>query len=155
MSDANGDGDHGQETLIEETLRPLTERRGELVDKMTGFEKLALEVRREIKAVDKILRAGGLLEPTGGRPPKAAAVRQRGRGVSEERLEEARRVIRRLDAEFTIREMTEIIRTDNSSGKAIIEALRAEGELRLVGAKHPKGTPPHVKAAHYALIERG
>lgn len=153
-TDSNGGPQLG---LIEETLKPLIEKRKEIDKEIDGLQEQLEAKRAEKKTVDKVLRAGGLIEnPFPGRLGKAGS-REGPRGVSDAKLAQATSILEEhfTDREFTIKQFGEYLRSDNSTTKGAIEAMRAEGLVRLVGSKHPEGTAPHVKSAHYASITKG
>lgn len=155
MTEENG-GPHG--TLIEETLKPLLDKRKEIDQEIIAIEGEAKKKREERKTIDKILRAGDLIENnySAAQPKRGPRKNRHTYRPSEYTMESARAALESFQGnEFTTRMVAEAAGKDISMGKAIIEALREDGLVRLVGSRHPEGTPPHIQAAHYVATEKG
>jgi hypothetical protein len=162
MADTPVDAASVDEAALQEALKPLFDNRAELLAKE---EKLVSEldgIKEARKRIEKILRAGGLLEPyRPGRASENGAGRQssaeKAKQVSDRMvaiiLTAAEEVAGKHD-EFTIRMVAEKAGKDLATTKRCLEALREDHVLRLVGKKHPGGgVPDHVRSVHYALLD--
>lgn len=158
MSDDNAvetpEGSTAQLGLIEETLRPLLEKREVLGEELAAIETQATAKRNERKSVDKILRAGGLLEPTPVALPGSRTLAKRS-GPSPRMVDTVLQAAAELKQDiFMIRPVAERAGKDLATAKKALERGREEGRVRLVGNR-PMGDGNSRKALHYSLVQKG
>jgi len=142
---------------IKEALKPLFDNRDELVAREAELHQKLDQIKEARKRIDKILRAGGLLEPY---RPKAEGS-SNGNRTSRPKTVSDKMVAIILEAaealkedEFTIKRVSEKSGKDLATVKKCLEVLREDHVVRLVGKKYPgEGAPDHVRSVHYALIE--
>lgn len=146
MSESNGDG---ARDIIRETLQPLVDERANFAAKRGQLRAALDECDGEIRRIDRILRAGGLLEPE-----KRAKKVKGGRrwGASPEMVERAEEFLPR-DGEFTIRQGAEAMGVVGETAKKAIEELRAAGKVRRTGERIPAGNKSRAKAQHFAWVD--
>lgn len=137
--------------LIERTLKPLVEEREGLLEEYTQLKQAADEKQAEIKTVEKLLRAGGLLEPVASTAKQTR--NSRPIRVSDRSLNLAIEALPKMPpTPFTVKEFSEVSGLDINTGKKALETLHREGKLRFAGQRVPEGASRNYKAMHWALI---
>lgn len=142
---------------FEKLLDPFMKEREQLSKEMESLNAEVEEKKLKIKTIDKVLRAAGLIESNYGRPkkvrgPRPSALRIPSDALVERHLQAILRLPR--GEEFSARHVQEAGgASDLTQVKNSLEALRAQGKLRLVGSRIPKDSTTNQKSTHWKLIE--
>jgi len=138
---------------ITEALKPLFDNRDELLDREAELLEKLETIKEARKRIEKILRAGGLLEI----PERKA--RSNGAGHHNLPSENMIAIIResvetfKVGDEFTIRTISEASGKDLATVKRCLEALREQKIVRLAGKKPvPGSSNSGTKALFYARV---
>jgi len=138
--------------VISETLSPLLATRDVLLTERREIAEELADKDHEIKAVERVLRAGSLLSSAS--KPAAKPKPQKGSGVSEEMIGRARDAIEKMHGEFTVKDLREEMGVAELTAGKALKVLHATGEVILAGVKAPAGAKTNSTARHYAAAGR-
>ncbi len=149
-------GENPVTALLGDALEPLKAKREELAAQATLAKTAYDDLISSVRTIDKVLRAGGLLEskPSNGSAKPTRRKRSSGKewAVSEAMLIRARETLPYLSPDgFTIKQLATEMDVAGATAKAAVETLKDHGEVVFLGARQTP-TSGGNKAFHWKVV---